>query len=437
MLHMVASPDLRKGMFVAKLDRPWLESPFLMQGFLIEDDEQLAQLRELCRHVVVDRSRSVGLEYRAEPVNEPSLPHHHPPVRVRPEKPLYRSKRKLKLSPLVETGERDLGGHKFATVQYVDEVPIEDALPAAKIAYQGTLDLLHDINTQVAAGMAPDMEHVGLTVDGLVECVVRNADALVWLSRLKRSDNETYDHTLSSSIHLMAFGRYLGLPPDELHAMGTGSLLKDIGFIRLPAELLRKSSGLTPPERDRMRKHVWLAREILGGDFDAFEPAMRDIILKHHERLDGSGYPDRLCGKDIGLAGEMAGLTDSYCAMLYPRSFRPARKSQWIIDQINAMRDRAFTASVVDEFVQFIGIYPVGTLVELNSGEVGVVFEQNRVRRLKPRIMVLLGPDKSPNPSPGIVNLLNDPLVREGVPYQIVRVLPSGSFGLDPKEFYL
>lgn len=436
MLHMVASPDLRKGMFVAKLDRPWLESPFLIQGFLIEDDEQLTQLREVCRYVMVDRTRSVGVEYRAEPVGE-TLPPHHPPVNVGPEQALYRGKRKLKLPPLQEAEARDLGGHQFATVQYVDDVPIEDELPAARIAYQGTQDLLRDINTQVAAGMAPDVEHVGRTVDGLIECVVRNADALVWLSKLKRTDNETYDHTLSTSIHLMAFGRYLGLPPDELHAMGIGSLLKDIGFIRLPAELLHKTSGLTPAERDRMREHVRLGREILGGDFASFEPAVRDIILKHHERVDGSGYPARLHGKAVGLAGEMAGLTDSYCAMLYPRSFRPARKSQWIIDQINTMRDRHFTASVVDEFVQFIGIYPVGTLVELNSGEVGVVFEQNRVRRLKPRIMVLLGPDKSPNPSPGIINLLNDPLVKDGMPYKIVRVLPSGSFGLDPKEFYL
>jgi HD-GYP domain-containing protein (c-di-GMP phosphodiesterase class II) len=212
---------------------------------------------------------------------------------------------------------------------------------------------------------------------------------------------------------------------------------KDIGFIRLPAELLHKTSGLTPTERGLMRELVRLGREIQGGDYASFEPAVRDIIINHHERVDGSGYPARLHGKAVGLAGEMAGLTDSYCAMLYPRSFRPARKSQWIIDQINTMRDRHFTASVVDEFVQFIGIYPVGTLVELNSGEVGVVFEQNRVRRLKPRIMVLLGPDKSPNPSPGIINLLNDPLVKDGMPYKIVRVLPSGSFGLDPKEFYL
>jgi hypothetical protein len=108
-----------------------------------------------------------------------------------------------------------------------------------------------------------------------------------------------------------------------------------------------------------------------------------------------------------------------------------------VIDEINSMRDARFTASVVDEFVQFVGLYPVGTLVELNSGEVGVVYEQNRVRRLKPRVMVLLGPDKTRNLSPGIVNLLSEPLVREGMTYRIVRVLPAGSFGLDPKEFYL
>jgi hypothetical protein len=160
-------------------------------------------------------------------------------------------------------------------------------------------------------------------------------------------------------------------------------------------------------------------------------------VLQHHERIDGSGYPARMRGADIGLHAEMAGIVDSYCAMLYPRTFRPARNAQWVIEEINSMRDQRFSPAVVDEFVQFVGIYPVGTLVELNSDEVGVVFEQNRVRRLKPRILVLLGPDKSRNPSPGILNLLNEPMVSEGVPYRIVRTLPSGSYGLDPAEYYL
>jgi HD-GYP domain-containing protein (c-di-GMP phosphodiesterase class II) len=434
MSEIVSTQDLKVGMFVADLDRPWLGTPFLIQGFVIEDDEQIAQLRELCRFVTVDRERSTGGEYRTDP-GSAFVPEKRSPAIAQPVIQ-YQSKRKLNLPPLAVMGERDLGGHKFNTVRYVDEIRVEEELPAAKASYDTAQNLLQDIGAQVSAGKVPDIQHVNRTVGGLVECVVRNPDALLWLSRLKRSDNETYDHALSVSIHLMAFGRHLGVSPDDLHSLGMGGLLKDIGFIRLPVELVHKMGGLTPAEREEMRQHVHMGSELLAEEFSD-SPIVRDIIVKHHERIDGSGYPGRLRGKEIGLHAEMAGLADSYCAMLYPRSFRPARNGQWIVNEINSMRDRRFTASVVDEFIQFVGLYPVGTLVELNSGEVGVVFEQNRVRRLKPRILVLLGPDKSRNPSPGILNLLTDPLICEGKPYQILRILPAGSFGLDPKEFYL
>jgi HD-GYP domain-containing protein (c-di-GMP phosphodiesterase class II) len=433
MFEIVATLDLRLGMWVAELDRPWLESPFLMQGFLIEEEEQIATLRDLCRFVTVDRSRSTGDEYRPD---ELFVPEKRAPIRPVVQAIRYESKKKLKLPPLAMSAEREVGRHKFATVAYVDDIHIEDELPAAQASYESAQKLLDDITEQVTAGKVPDVEHVERTVDGLVECVVRNADALLWMSKLKRSDNETYDHALSVSIHLMAFGRNLGLPPDDLHHLGMGGLLKDIGFIQLPRELIHKPGGLTPAERAEMRRHVQIGCELLSRDFSMPE-AVFDIIVKHHERIDGSGYPARLTGEDIGLFPEMTGLVDSYCAMSYPRAFRPARNPQWVIDEVNSMRDARFTASVVDEFVQFVGLYPVGTLVELNSGEVGVVYEQNRVRRLKPRVMVLLGPDKTRNLSPGVVNLLSDPLVREGLPYRIVRVLPAGSFGLDPKEFYL
>jgi HD-GYP domain-containing protein (c-di-GMP phosphodiesterase class II) len=434
MFEIVSTLDLKLGMFVAELDRPWLETPFLIQGFLIDEKEQLATLRELCRFVTVDRTRSIGNEYRAD--DTVFVPEKRMPI-VPPTPPViqYESKKKLKLPRLVIYAAREVAGHKFEAVDYVDDIRIEDELPAAQVSYENTQRLLEDITEQVSAGKVPDIEHVESTVSGMVECVVRNADALLWMSKLKRTDNETYDHALSVSIHLMAFGRNLGLPPDELHSLGMGGLLKDVGFIQLPTELIHKPGGLTPAERAQMRQHVQLGCELLARDFSMAEVVF-DIIVKHHERIDGSGYPAHLTGEEIGLYPEMAGLVDSYCAMSYPRVFRPARNPQWVIDEINGMRDTRFTASVVDEFIQFVGLYPVGTLVELNSGEVGVVYEQNRVRRLKPRVMVLLGPDKSRNSSPGILNLLSDPLVREGMPYKIERVLPAGSFGLDPKEFY-
>lgn len=435
MVEIISTLDLKLGMFVAELDRPWLDSPFLMQGFLIDEEDQLVKLRDLCRFVTIDRARSVGAECRADPVAtfEPGrrvpAPHAVPVT-------YYEGTRKLAIPPLVMSGSREVAGRKFATVHYVDDMRVEDDLPAATMSYTKAKDLIEDIGSQVMAGKVPDIEHVDRTVDGLVECVARNPDTLLWLSKLKRSDSETYDHALSVSIHLMAFGRHLGMPPDDLHSIGMGGLLMDIGFLRLPMELVHKAGGLTADERASMREHVRLGVDMLAEE-QALDEVVRGIIAKHHERLDGSGYPARMRGAEIGLHAEMAGIVDSYCAMLYPRAFRPARNAQWVIEEVNSMRDRRFSSAVVDEFVQFVGIYPVGILVELNSGEVGVVFEQNRVRRLKPRILVLLGPDKSRNPSPGILNLLNEPMVREGMPYRIVRTLPSGSYGLDPAEFYL
>lgn len=436
MFEIIATQDLKLGMFIAELDRPWLGTPFLVQGFLLEEEGQVATLRDLCRFVSVDRQRSVGEAYRAEALAAYAPERRPPMVPKLPPERHYQGRRSLDIPPLVISTPRQLAGRRFESVRYEDVGRVEEELPAARISYQNTQNLLRDLGEQVASGGLPDIEHVESTVSGLVQCVVRNPDSLLWLSKLKRTDNQIYDHALSVSIHLLAFGRNLGLPPDELHVLGMGGLLKDVGVIRLPPDLLHKPGGLTPDEREVMREHVRHGVDMLAGE-PALMAQVLEIVVRHHERIDGSGYPERLHGESIGLYAEMAGIVDSYCAMLYPRPFRPARNNQWIIEEINGMRDSRFTGPVVDEFVQFIGLYPVGTLVELNSGEVGVVFEQNRVRRLKPRIMLLLGPDKTRNPSPGILNLLNDPLVREGMPYRIVRILPTGSYGLDSKEFYL
>jgi putative nucleotidyltransferase with HDIG domain len=435
MTEIVSTQELKLGMFIAELDRPWLETPFLVQGFLLEDAEQIATLRQLCRFVTIDRSRSLGEAYKAGVAQHFVAEKRHP---MEPHAPivLYQSKKNLKLPPLVMDVQRQLAGRTFTAVRYANDVHVEEELPSARVSFQSAQNLLKDLDEQVASGSVPDIEHVDRTVSSLVECVVRNPDALLWLSKLKRTDNQIYDHSLTVSIHLMAFGRNLSLPPDELHPLGMGGLLKDIGIMRLPSELLHKPAGLTVDERAHMRTHVEHGSEMLADEITLSEE-VRDIVAKHHERIDGSGYPRHLVGDQIGLYAEMTGIVDSYCAMLSPRPFRPARMGQWVIEEINSMRNIRFTAAVVDEFVQFVGLYPVGTLIELNSGEVGVVIEQNRVRRLKPRIMLLLGPDKTRNTSPGILNLLNDPLVHEGMPYRILRDLPPGSFGLDPREFYL
>lgn len=139
----------------------------------------------------------------------------------------------------------------------------------------------------------------------------------------------------------------------------------------------------------------------------------------------------------LGLMAEIAGLCDIYCAMTRERPYGEAASAQVALDALRAQRGVGFSESTVDQFVQCIGLYPVGTLVELNSGEVAVVVAQNRIRRLKPRVMILLGPDKQPNAYPHTLDLLYEQPTATGEPCAIVRALPPGAYGVDASEFYL
>jgi HD-GYP domain-containing protein (c-di-GMP phosphodiesterase class II) len=292
--------------------------------------------------------------------------------------------------------------------------------------------LLHDVQ----CGATPDLRHVTTTVGDLVQSVVRNPDALIWLTRLKRTDQYAFDHALDVSVHLMVFGRFLGLPEPTLEMLGTVGLMQDVGILNLPPALLHKQGPLTSAEMKVFTTHVQhsvqIVRERCNMDQEVIE-----IVSRHHERVDGNGYPLGLKGEEIGLYGEMAGLVDSYCAMLSQRPYRSALSAQRALEKINLLRNKKFSDAVVDQFIQCLGLYPVGTLVELESGEVAVVIAQNHIRRLKPKVMIILGPDKKPMKYPSTFDLLFDPPSPTGEPHAIRQSLPSDAYGIDPKEYFL
>ncbi|MGB7989346.1 MAG: HD-GYP domain-containing protein [Candidatus Methylophosphatis roskildensis] len=535
MNEIVAIGDLRRGMFVAELDRPWLGTPFLLQGFLIEDDEQIVELGRICQFVYVDRTRSVGAHFAAKPVDKPDPAVKRAPV-VRTVKLMRPGKEKLpdffevlrviraenekrqvdrhalSRSPVAgiamretrldgrpvmkdqassgETAseirdrmredrervddssglfdyaaswmkpftdwfrggspevdlqvarriaEREKAGQASdsgAIVIYEDQAELEEEVLRASPLYeeaQSTVDsLIHDLEGQ----RAPDLEKVRASVGGLVTSVVRNPDALIWLNRLKRTDQYSYDHALDVSVLLMVVGRHIGLPEMHLTMLGTAGLMQDLGKIGLPSDLLRKTGELTPMEFEQFKTHVARSLVILDSNSEV-SLDLFDIVEKHHERVDGSGYPHGLSGGEIGLFAEMAGMADTYCAMTRDTSYRNAFTNQQALERINQLRDTKFSANVVDQFVQCIGLYPVGTLVELNTGEVAVVISQNRVRRMKPKVMVLLSEDKSPNRYPPTLDLLYDPSAPDGSTYHIKKALAPNAYGIDPSEFYL
>jgi len=475
----VAVKDLKIGMFVADLDRPWIDTPFLIQGFLIEDKRQIAELQGMCKVVTIDRARSTGTEFRK------SAGSWQPPARspeasnvafVRtageargrrnddafisaPREPsatgagggglgsllgalrglLRKSRRGLPAVPVEavpEAGSGSLLPDSVTVTIYPDACTVEEEVAPARVAYERTSDMLGRIASDVWAGQPVEIESVQEVVDEMVESMVRNPDALMWVARLREQDITTYAHGLQVAVYLVAFGRHLGFPRAELAQLGTIGLLLDIGKMRLPRELLEKNGRLTPREFEQMKGHVAMGLEILSSTKN-WPAEVIEGIAQHHERMNGSGYPNALPGERIGIYGRMAGIGDCFAALTKSRPYADAVSSYEALRSITGWGGDYFHAPLTEQFVQAIGVFPVGSLVELSTGEVAVVVSHNKVRRLKPRVLLLTSADKTPSDYPVMVDLLYDPVIGGDEPAFIRRSLPTGAYGLDPRDNYL
>lgn len=438
MLHKVTvlTLDLQIGMFVSDLDRPWIDTPFLMQGLLIENEAQIATLQHYCRQVTVDRSQSLGDAYaprdhgRDTPRLLGALPVFHQVSDAQPDD-FAAICRHLRTEPVLR---------RFRYAPDLSPTDHQSRLEAELLYSAPIIDdvkrTLKSIREAIACAETVTLNEIGKQVAEMARSVERNPEAMIWLTRLRSSDQYSYDHALDVSVHLMVFARFLGLAPKAVEEVGVAGLMQDIGKIDIPTEILSKPGNLTDEEYRLVQSHVASSLEMLLGQ-PVFTTRILEIVASHHERADGSGYPRRLKGERIVFHGELAGVVDSYCAMTRDRAYGQAISSQKALEALIRMRGTKFRDAVIDQFIQCVGLYPIGTLVELNTGEVGVVIQQNQVRRLKPRLMILLGPDKSIERHPITLDLIMDPPTPTGEPYRIMQALPANSYGIDPSEFYL
>lgn len=395
--------ELTTGMYVCRLDRPWNETSFPLQGFLIESREQLTELKRLCKYVFIDLERSIA--------------------------PDAQKKLLLRAAPQSETGR--------GAVTYTDSNTVEEELPLARSAHENAVGLVTRLFDDIRAGHTPSAAAIHEAVSPIVKSVLRSRDAFFWLESLRKRDSYSYGHAITCCALSAAFGRHLGFPPEVLTELSTGALLMDIGKAELPDEILMRNGPLSQSDWDAMHRHVEHSLAIVDKsriDSDV----VRDIVLTHHERDNGSGYPSHLAGAQIPLFGRMAGIIDSFDAMTNDRPYRKAVAQHVALQQLYANRNTLFQADLVEQFMTCLGVYPTGSLVELNTGEVAVVMAQNQVRRLRPRIMVLTTPDKEFDQRMPTFDLMMQASISEsGEPSFIVRALDRGAYGLDLTALYL
>ncbi len=398
----IYTTDLEVGMFVSALDRPWLETPFMIQGFRITDREQIDKLRKYCEYVLVDTQQS----------------------KMAPES----LQRKVRRERPRKTVEKIFPGRPIEA--YNDRSDFSEEQHLAHAALDSLLTDIVDIFEEVDRGGKVKVIELRKSVEPLVDSVSRNPDACLWITRLKEHDKYTYKHSLGASIWAVSLGRQLGLPRQDLRSLAMGGMLMDVGKLRIDQELLRADRALSEEETQRMRKHVQFGIEIIE-ESGVINPDVYSMVAHHHERHDGSGYPLGLKGDDIPPVARIAGIVDSYDAMTSDRSHAPALSPSEAIKVLYHSRDAEFQAELVEAFIQAIGIYPAGTIVELSTGEVGVVLADYRTRRLHPKVLVLRDAEKNPMSHPEARDLQQEPNGSEAPVIDIRRAHKPGAFGID------
>ncbi|MCZ7560758.1 MAG: HD-GYP domain-containing protein [Burkholderiaceae bacterium] len=435
--------QLELGMFVAELDRPWLDTSFLLEALLVRTNAELQTLRNSCRYVVVDVGRSttaVASRLRDELARRAAGRRGGRALVGRLfEALLGRGKRRTRAA---DDASRPQGSADALCLPqgttlrpYREPAPLEAELPRARESWERGAETLQTLLEDLRNGARSDLRVVEKAANDLVESMIETPDAVMWVARLRDQDKDAYQHSLKVAIHLIALGRHIGFPREDLARLSQIGMLADVGKIRLPRALLEKPGLLTPAEQAVVRRHVRFGIEALRESMK-LDPMIEQGILQHHERLDGSGYPMGLRGMDIGIFGRMAGIADCFAALISDRPYAKAAAPQDALMQMYGWCGTSFHEPLVEQFVQAIGVFPVGSLVELSNDEAAIVIAHNRVRRLEPRVLVLAGADHVPLAAPFERDLIRGPVDGDGKPIRIARGLPAGAYGLQPHDYY-
>lgn len=425
----IAVSELTVGMYISGLDRPWTQTPFPLQGFYVRDLDEIRELKVHCNHVYIDVVKGSS------------------PVKTNLKKLSARAPQDRRKQ---ERADRRARVHDVAPLQirrnaYTVAQPLEQEIGRAKQLHQEVYNAVSEVMQQV------ERDHNNIPIaetkrvaSSMVDSVLRSPDAFTWLSRVRDKDEYSYSHSVRSAVWAILFGRHIGMPKNELDILAMGVLLKDIGKTRLPEHLIHKSDR-SVTEQQAYEKFIEYGVDILRKIPDV-KPRVTSVVKTHCERVNGSGFPSHLRGDKVPLLGKIAGMVTFYDETTNPRGQDIPLSPSKAVAKLYEQRGIEFQEELVIEFIRAIGLYPTGTLVELSTGEVAVVVEQNFERRLKPVIMVVTDAVKQRVFDPFIIDLaehekINQAKIDSGKATRhevdlidIVQDLEPGSFDIDVAE---
>ncbi len=464
---------LRTGMYVTDLDCGWAATPFLLEGLLLEDPEDICTIALLAQQVTIDPGRSlfaalaeldqatlyettIAAPEKEAPANQ-RLQHYREQVQhdegdhVSSTGRLAHGWRSLQQA-LSDWVARLFGSSKVRLLpaakrpDYIpDDIvlvihPLPEAtnaaMPQAIEACAKGEAALDRIAQDLIAHRDTDIDALQAASDALAENMIRRPGTMIWVAKMRNKNNRIYHHGLSVAIYLTALGRQLGFQREQLADLASVGLLLDLGKMELDHALLDKPGKLDAAEILEMQTHVHRGIDMLMAT-GVTSSLILSAIAEHHERIDGKGYPERLPGTSLTIFGKMAAIADAYAAMVNPRPYAPAYSPYDAMKQLFAESESRWFAPLVEQFVQAIGIFPVGSLVELSSGEVAIVIQHNPYRRLEPLILILTDDTKAKLPAPRELDMLKHNFNVAPDVLRIASGLPDGAHDIVMQDFYL
>ncbi len=413
----VLAQNIAVGMYVSALDRPWIDTDFVLEGFYVENGKDIERLQSFCEFVYID------VELTKERIDvyevEPTLLARIKTIATTDVKDIRFNRKVSQAIPQPETTYKK--SSTFAT-----------EFRTANKLYKDITVTASQLFADASAGNDINLTSVKRCATAVVDSVVRNPDAFLWLTRLHEKDTHTHNRSLRTSIWAIAFARHLGFEKIKLNNLSTALLLCNIGKAKLPIELLENEDELTAQEQQLYQKHIDYtldALKIMGRT----PQAIITIIRAHCERYDGSGYPLKLMADEIPLLAQIAGLVSYYEEITNRRVQENSLDATRAVEHLYNLRDVKFMSELVEEFICSIGIYPVGSIVELNSKEIAIIVEQNNKNQLMPKVLILRDINRRPVTLFKLLDLV-EINQSTGIRPKIINTYPLGTFGINVEE---
>jgi HD-GYP domain-containing protein (c-di-GMP phosphodiesterase class II) len=378
MLKKIHIDQLVVGMYIKELCGSWMEHPFWRSSFLLVDQKDLQTIHTTSiQEVWIDTRKGLDVPDGTQTVNA--------------------SESQARVEERIQQvasggGEQEL-------------VPIAEELNRAAQICARSKEAVVTMFGDVRMGKAVDADHARAVVEEISASINRNAAALLSLARLKNVDDYTYFHSVAVCALMLALGRQLALNEEQIQQAGMAGLLHDIGKAMIPLDVLNKPGKLTDAEFDIIKGHPVEGHRILLRAPEEIGSLSLDVCLHHHEKIDGSGYPEGLKNEEISLFAKMGAVCDVYDAITSNRPYKSGWDPAESIRKMAEWTEGHFDQRVFHCFVKILGIYPVGSLVKMASGNLAVVMEQSHSSLLKPKVKVFYSITEHAPITPEIIDL--------------------------------